>query len=640
MTARTIEARATRAADVLPFARPQDAAADAAVEVEVSFSSEVPYQRWRWNEEAMAAEPFLEVLGHGAGEVDLSVLTRAGAPVLKDHINSVDAQVGTVVRAWVENGRGRAILRFGRNGPGEALAARVLGGEVVNISVGYNIEAAREDGMSEGVPIVRVTRWVPHEISWVAVPADPSVGYRRSADAAPLTIPVSPVPPVSRVEESGMTDPVTTPATPQSDIRSNLPDGPTAAIAEALRAERARVADIESVASRLSLPDDLVRRARDGGLSVDEFNRAALDHLASADATRARESRAAIGMTEKDKDKFRFFRLLAALIPNADRETVRAAGHEIEVCRAAAQAKRNTRSDFTIPADVLDDPRYFARAASANSQITSSPTDGGALVPTDYRGGSFIEALRNGMSITQAGATVLQGLQGPVDIPKQTGVSTASWIGEGADVSGSKPTTGLVTMSPHTLAIKTEFTRRMLLQADPSVEMFLRGDMVMSAALEIDKVALKGSAAAAAPNGLADYVPGTTWTTASTITRNQLIDMKTAIKTANAAGGSISFIFNAVTAGAMEKINLDTGSGRFLYEGGKLVDLPAAESNQAADYDVFLGDWRQFLIGFWSGLDIQVDPYTLADSNGHLLRAFQDVDFQVRHTGAFAYKHN
>lgn len=427
--------------------------------------------------------------------------------------------------------------------------------------------------------------------------------------------------------------------TPETQTRAAAPAAPidhAAAIDGAMRAERARVSDIEAVAEKFALPAEMVRKAKADGVTADEFNRRALDHLASPEATGARQAAASIGMTEKDKGKFRFFRLLAHLAAPADRELARAAGFEIETCRAAAQAKRNSRSDYTIPADVLNDSLFATRAASANSQVTSSPTDGAALVPTDYRPGAFIDALRNRLSITRAGATVLQGLSGPVDIPKQTGQSTAYWIGEGADVTGSKPTSGLVTMTPHTMAIKVEYTRRMLMQSDPSVEMFLRNEIVAKAALEIDAVALNGSAAAAAPQGLLDFITKGTWASATNPSRNELIDLITAIKTANAGGSGISWIFNAATGGKMRKTLLDAGSGRFLLEGDRLLDLPYVESNQAAAWDVFIGEWSQFLIGFWSGLDIRVDPYTLADSDGHLLRAFQDVDFQVRHAAAFA----
>ena len=50
------------------------------------------------------------------------------------------------------------------------------------------------------------------------------------------------------------------------------------------------------------------------------------------------------------------------------------------------------------------------------------------LISEDYRGGDFIDVLRNESSVMQAGATMLRGLQGNVVIPKKTAASSAGWI--------------------------------------------------------------------------------------------------------------------------------------------------------------------------------------------------------------------
>ena len=99
-----IDPRLFRAAEVVRI--PDLDSDDAPVEVEVSFSSETPYPRMLWDSKSKSMVRVLEVLGHGDGEVDLSILNSGTAPVLKDHRNSVDAQVGTVRRAWVEGGKG------------------------------------------------------------------------------------------------------------------------------------------------------------------------------------------------------------------------------------------------------------------------------------------------------------------------------------------------------------------------------------------------------------------------------------------------------------------------------------------------------------------------------------------------------
>jgi hypothetical protein len=57
---------------------------------------------------------------------------------------------------------------------------------------------------------------------------------------------------------------------------------------------------------------------------------------------------------------------------------------------------------------------------------------------------------------------------------------------------------------------------------------------------------------------------------------------------------------------------------------------------------VIFGAWSQLLIGYWSGLDILVNPYeTTAYARGRVLvRAMRDVDVAVRHAESFAYTDN
>lgn len=253
--------------------------------------------------------------------------------------------------------------------------------------------------------------------------------------------------------------------------------------------------------------------------------------------------------------------------------------------------------------------------------------------------GSFIDALTNSLSVTRAGVTVMSGLTGDVDIPRETGGATFGWVSEGGDAPASKPQVGTVSLVPHTAAAEVEYTRRMRLQADPSVDAFLRRVVMRDVTLGIDATCLRGHAAAGAPSGILNLVTPTTWTTASTMTRDEIIDLATGIAAANVTG-EVSMILNAVSVGAGRKTKLDAGSGRFLLEGDRLADYPFLLSNQALNYEVFAGVWENAILALWSGLDIRVDTASRAASDGVVIRVFQDLDFQVRHLAAFAVRKN
>lgn len=140
----------------------------------LSFSSEEPYDRWFGT----------EILSHSDGAVDLERLNSIGC-VLYNH--NRDKVIGKIVRAWVEDSRGSAEIEFDDDAESEVIFQKVKGGTLKGVSVGYLVEVWEEvaankkssDGRFTG-PCSIATKWTPHEISIVSIPADPTVGVGRS----------------------------------------------------------------------------------------------------------------------------------------------------------------------------------------------------------------------------------------------------------------------------------------------------------------------------------------------------------------------------------------------------------------------------------------------------------------------------
>lgn len=158
---------------------------DGLLRLRLSVSSEAPYLRSTWWD-----EPWVEVLGHGEEEIDMTRLND-GAPVLANHDrhtshgNTPLAAIGAVERAWLEDGRIMADLTISRREALADLRQDIADGLVRNVSIGYMInERTLTKTNGEGQPNeYRVTSWTPFEISPVDIPADASVGLGRSADA-------------------------------------------------------------------------------------------------------------------------------------------------------------------------------------------------------------------------------------------------------------------------------------------------------------------------------------------------------------------------------------------------------------------------------------------------------------------------
>jgi HK97 family phage prohead protease len=139
--------------------------------VEVAFSSETPVERW-WG---------TEILDHGAGSVRMARM-KNGAASLMNH--DTEQLIGVVEEARIDSDKvGRAKVRFGNSALAKEKYQDVQDGILRHISVGYMVHKIETttDGKG-GNEVDRVTDWEPVEISFVAVPADPTVGVGRSAE--------------------------------------------------------------------------------------------------------------------------------------------------------------------------------------------------------------------------------------------------------------------------------------------------------------------------------------------------------------------------------------------------------------------------------------------------------------------------
>ena len=141
----------------------------------ITASSETPYMRF---DDDMGQ--YLEVLGHNEEEVDLSRLQNK-AGFLYEH--DKERQIGVVEEVYLnkETKQIFALIRFSKNSFPNEVFNDVVDGIRSKISIGYKVLEAVIDGYDEkNIPIIRVVKWQPIEISSVSTPADDTVGVIRS----------------------------------------------------------------------------------------------------------------------------------------------------------------------------------------------------------------------------------------------------------------------------------------------------------------------------------------------------------------------------------------------------------------------------------------------------------------------------
>lgn len=270
--------------------------------VELSFSSETPYGRWFGD----------EILCHDEECINLERFNNGLGTVLFNHDR--DAVVGHIEKAWLEDNRGKALVRFDTDEQSETTFQKVQSGTLQGVSVGYAInryevledeDTKSTNGRFTG-PAYVVTDWEPLEISIVSVPADPTVGVGRSAEDIHTSIDTQED--NTRMDQEKnlevqevKSEPVETGIT-QEDLQ------------KAMEQERKRTSEITAMFRDFDIEgaDEAIVL----GKSVEEARAMVMDQL------RARNAGVSVKMGEAESDKFRAAAqdavLMAAGIPVAE----------------------------------------------------------------------------------------------------------------------------------------------------------------------------------------------------------------------------------------------------------------------------------------------------------------------------------
>lgn len=604
---------------------------------DLTFSSETPVKQYFGR----------EILSHAPGAVDMTRLD-AGAPLLFNH-NRNDHR-GVVEKAHIGNDkRGHATVRFSKSPAGEAAFQDVKDKILRGVSVGYRIQDMKQSGGDRQNPEFTVNKWQPYEISLAPVPADPSVGFGRADAGDEQDVHVEFLTPiVTREEPETMSETTTIAAQPV-----NL----DAARAQAAQDERNRINTITALGEKFG-QQELARKLVADGTSLDIARTAVLEALGARQMP-VGDMTSSPGFVDMPAKEAKVYSLCRALLAANSRDWSKA-GLELEVSNEIAKRSGRDGTDgFFLPVNL---PFGVERATSATAYgATVGPTNAGSLVATELLASSFIDVLRAKARVVSLGARMLSGLVGNVAIPRQDSASTTYWVSpEGADVTESEASFDQVLLTPKTLGARSQYTRQLLMQATPDIEMLVRDDLTKVMALAIDAACLMGTGAAGQPLGIlntAGIGSVALGANGGALTIDALIALETALTTANVDENNLAYLTNAAQIGALKTLK-DT-TGRYLwtqYPGvfgqrtpapGEINGYPVARSNNVPSNltkgtgtnlsAVIFGNWSELIIGEWGVLEILPNPYGAGFNSGSIdIRALQSIDTVLRHNVSFA----
>lgn len=594
---------------------------DEARTVELAFSSEAPVDRWFG----------AEILDHSKNSVVLDFLKSGRAPLLADH--NPREQIGVIERAEISKDRvGRAVVRFGKGEQADAYFQDVKDGIRANISVGYRIHQMILEEEGESGTVYRVTKWEPLEISLVSIPADQSVGIGRSDEEKREIEIINHHKPTEiktmNKEENGAAN-AAAPAINEATFRAAYQ-----------KENETRTNEIMALGKRHGMIEKAAEFVAQGK-SASEFSTFVLDNIGAIKPIDNARTDAGIGLTDKEIKRYSLMRAINAMANPHDFRAQEAAKFEREASEAAAKRYGKTAQGFMIPAEILK-----------RDLLVGTATAGGHTVQTDVVAGSFIDVLRNAMILSEMGVTMLTDLTGQVAIPRQTAGATAYWVAENGAPTESQQAFDQVSLTPKTVGAFTDISRKLILQSSIDVEQFVQNDLATVLALAIEDGAINGTGSSNQPTGVLNAagigsVAG--GTNGANVTWQNIVDLESAVATANADVGKLGYLTSAKQRGRFKSITKTSPNTGFIWDGGASPvngykcgisntvpnNLTKGTSSGVCSAILF-GNFADLIVGMWGGIDVLVDPYTGGAAGTVRVRVLQDVDIAVRRAASFA----
>ena len=645
--------------------------------VSLSFSSKTPIKRFFG----------YEVLSHDPKAIDAKRLRTGAVPLLLNH--DWARHVGQVIDWEVRGGRAYARAIISRSDLGTEILNDIADGIRRNISVGYIplamrklkrdeaqelLDALDDDDEEEDdkddedddepedfsdVDVFELTRWQPIEVSIVSVPADTSVGIGRAEELYEVRM-ID----VAESREVVLEEELKTMAEASTSNATNTGMNPivtytgagTSGTVEVLKEdfsktrelEFARMREIQKIGREFNCDDAAADFVRDGK-GVSDFQSFVLANMKSRPAVRSIEPD--LGLRPRETRRYSYVRALKQTLA-AMQGKGRFDGFEAEVSEEIARIHNREPDGFYIP-------DFYFHGPSTRDMTAGVPAQGGVTIQTTVDT-NLIPLLRNRMVVLKAGARLMTGLVGNLSIPRQNAAATVSWNTEVAPLTESDQGFDAVLLRPNRVGCWTNYSKQLLAQSSLDVEGIVRDDLINVIAIAQDEAALHGTGTNQ-PTGVFNLASNAT---------TPYDYSKTAIPVVFAAAGPPTWTNVVTFEGNLETGNVQLDDSAvyitsppvkatwktlaktdpratnqfypaFIWEAGDEVNgHKAFATNQIQGNKVVFGKWSELMIANWAGLDLVVDPYSIAQQAEVRVIANLFCDIKYRYCSAFCCSTN
>lgn len=288
--------------------------------------------------------------------------------------------------------------------------------------------------------------------------------------------------------------------------------------------------------------------------------------------------------------------------------------------------------------------------ADKRDMVAGTDNVGGYAIETELR--EMIPYLYPKLKTQDLGARVLTGLVGDVTFPTMATASVASWAAENASAAETNPTLGLKTLTPKRLTAKSHVSGQLLHQTNPSIDAMLAGDLRQAIGTAVDAAVIAGSGTSNQPTGIMNLAGVTTVALGANglaPTRAAALAMIGGVEDNNADVGKLGWLTTPGVRRTYQDIKTDTGSGIFVWNQdtpNQFMGYRAEVSTQVPSnltkgsgtdlHGMVFGNWDDFVIGNWAGIELIIDQYSLAGDNLVRLIIHAWYDMFARHDKSFS----
>ena len=280
-----------------------------------------------------------------------------------------------------------------------------------------------------------------------------------------------------------------------------------------------------------------------------------------------------------------------------------AAEYTAEAVKEARMSGVSIKGQLSIP-DVALRALGDAGEFGAGSALANSPD----MVGTQVAQG--VAALANPTLFQQLGGRVLTGLTSNVNIPIVNTAATVASAAEGADVSNAATAIGNKSLTPTRYGAFVTVTEQLMLQGGAAVEQLITQDMTTQLNRQIDKAVF--DAIIGTGDGDSDGAPTAAgMLTAEGVLADAGVDLRNVKVVVN--GTAHALIADDALVASVSSILDRTNAGGITAMGYPyfVTDLVPA-NGVAAEGTMIMADFAQAaVLGYFGGLDIVVNPYTL-----------------------------